>query len=68
MKTREGWKEILVDSSFTIQTVSEWVFQQAIIQSSCLLLSWNVNENGSKGVQRAGVFKDIKQWDPKLAQ
>ena len=30
-KVREGWKEILVGSTFKSQTVPEWVFQQIII-------------------------------------
>ena len=31
-------KYVLVDRTFRIQTVSEWVFQQVIFRSSCLLL------------------------------
>ena len=37
MKAREGWKYVLVDSPFSIQTVSEWVFQQVIFWNWFLL-------------------------------
>ena len=47
MKAREGWKYVLVDCTFRTQTVSEWVLQQIIFRSSCLLLSQQVNELGS---------------------
>ena len=35
MKAHVGWKYVVFDSIFRIQTVLEWVLQQVILRSSC---------------------------------
>ena len=39
MKAREGLKYVLFDSTFSKQTVSEWVFQGVIYRRSWFLFS-----------------------------
>ena len=35
MKALAGWKHFLIDSTFRIGTVLEWVFQLVILLNSC---------------------------------